>query len=126
MNKNFATILCFLFGAFLCFRAFEVSDANAYEPQTQTVHTAPVAEKLWNVNADVWVDRTTVKVGVYNRYGRPIYCQGRVAGYTYYGSTIWNSMSAGVTPGSYAYVYVYTDPRDPFVDGRADIQCRWY
>lgn len=79
----------------------------------------------WRADARVEVNPARVTGAVYNGLNRPIVCRGRVIGMLRSGHTLWSDAGGVVYPGRYAYVYVYTnDPYNPFVNGRADVQCR--
>ena len=60
---------------------------------------------------------------VYNPYVYPIFCQGRVDAQTYYGPVIFGYMNTWVQPGQYAYVYVYTNYGNPFINAWGQIFC---
>lgn len=83
------------------------------------------AQGWWTANANATYTNIKVTGSVYNGFPRPIYCIGRVVGGTYYGMTYWSSFEAVIPPGRYAYAYVYTNPRDPFVGADANIQCKF-
>lgn len=84
---------------------------------------APSA-KAWWAEARVYTDATVVTAEAYNGLPGPIVCSGRVYGQTYYGA-VANAYLANtvVPPGLSVYVYVYTNPANPFVSGWAEIWC---
>jgi len=80
----------------------------------------------WVAHARVDVTRTRVQATVSNNQGLPIYCRGTVYGRTYYGQVLYANGSAWVNPGRYAYLHVWTDGSNPFVDGWSNIECTTY
>lgn len=67
-----------------------------------------------------------VTAEVSNPYLRPIICNGQVFGQTYQGP-VFNAFFAEqwMPVGSYRYAYVHTNAFAPFVNGWANIYCRY-
>ena len=88
--------------------------------------SAPAQSGWWHANAHVNLTRVRVDAYVYNGFPRPVYCEGRVNGYTLSGHVLWSNYAAVIPPGRNVHAYVYTNLNNPFVNGNANIQCRWY
>lgn len=81
----------------------------------------------WSVSGNVNIDGIVVRVSVYNMWPRPIICSGRAVGITAQGLRLYSIMTRQVImPGQFAYVYIHSNPYDPFIDGWGDFQCNWY
>ena len=86
-----------------------------------------LAQAQWfQVNANVTYSNYQATGAVYNQWSSAIYCQGQVTGVTYYGSYLYAWMDTVIYPGQWAYVYVYTDASNPFVNAGGNINCSWY
>lgn len=124
--KKLVTALAILFAGYLLYGASTYSQV-VNSAKAQEIVKTPAEKLWWPVSANVTVTSRRVTAAVYNGYGRPIFCSGRAMGYTYWGQTLWSTMNVAIPPGRTAYVYVYSnDPRNPFVGGDGQIQCRWY
>ncbi|MGE3609888.1 MAG: hypothetical protein AB7I27_09915 [Bacteriovoracaceae bacterium] len=68
-----------------------------------------------------------ISVQVYNPYPYPIVCSGTVFGVTYRGVTLNAMFAETVLPvGRFSYANLYTNPYDPFMNGWANISCRYW
>ena len=88
--------------------------------------TANAQHSWWSANANVKASSLQVTASVYNGLSRPIFCTGRVEGYTYYGQTLWSRFNAVIYPDNNAYAYVYTNHNNQFISAYANIRCRFY
>jgi hypothetical protein len=80
----------------------------------------------FRAQARTYCDRTQCQVMVTNTLPQPIYCEGGAQGVTVNGQSVWSNMSTTIYPGSYAYVYVYTNNYNPFRGVRHNITCSTY
>jgi hypothetical protein len=84
------------------------------------------AQTQWfSVHASGNVSPLEARVGVTNRWGRQIYCRGRVWGITRSGHYVYSNMNGWVYPGRTGWVYVYTSAPNYFVSANGRIQCRF-
>jgi hypothetical protein len=67
-----------------------------------------------------------VTAQVFNPYYEPIICNGQVFGQTVHGP-VFNAFFAQqfLPAGGYRFAFVQTTPYSPFVNGWANIQCRF-
>ena len=80
----------------------------------------------WSAQANVFVNRTYVQASVFNHTNRPIVCSGQVYGRTINGVTLSAWMNNRVIyPRMNAQAYVYTNNFQPFLNGWANIWCRF-
>lgn len=76
--------------------------------------------------AHVTVFPGQVAVQVFNPYYEPIICNGQVFGQTMRGPVLTSFFAEQFMPaGSYRFAYVQTTPYAPFVNGWANIHCRF-
>lgn len=76
--------------------------------------------------AQVTVFPAQVGVQVFNPYYEPIICNGQVFGQTMQGPVLTAFFAEQVMPaGAYRFAYVNTTPYAPFVNGWANIHCRF-
>lgn len=105
---SFFSIACTI----LTLSAFSASSAQAYS--------------TWQANAHISVNQLRVTATVVNQSFRPIICSGYVYGQIQFGTTVHSWMNQQVIqPGQHANIYVYTNYAQPFVNGWADINCRY-
>ncbi|EQC48655.1 hypothetical protein M899_1027 [Bacteriovorax sp. BSW11_IV] len=82
--------------------------------------------RSFRVNADVSFNNTHAQAVVQNYWNRAMVCSGRASGFTQNGVRLDSFMNNVVIyPGSYAYINVYTNRFDPFMDVRASVKCRF-
>lgn len=88
---------------------------------------------LITLSAHAFVPRIHVQVNpleisfqIVNTYNRPIICSGTVYGRTTYGNTL-NSWVNGLViwPGQYQVAYIYSNYRNQFRNGWANVNCHW-
>lgn len=79
------------------------------------------------VQGQAFVTPNRVEVRVFNRFNRPILCQGMAYGQTFQGMML-NSWFNGFIPAfGYGFAYVYSNfPGQQFVRGWGQFQCRFY
>ena len=67
-----------------------------------------------------------VSAEVYNPYYEPIICNGQVFGRTYSGAVYTTFFAEQfMTAGSYRYAHVNALPMNPFINGWANLHCRF-
>lgn len=67
-----------------------------------------------------------VTAQVTNPYLQPVVCSGQVFGQTFQGPVFTTYFLEQIMPiGSFRYAYVQTNPYAPFVNGWANIVCRY-
>lgn len=79
------------------------------------------------VNPHISVAPNVVTATVANPYSRAIICSGFAYGQAAYSGTVFNSWLNNVViyPGGFYNLHVYNQ-WEPFNNGWANIQCRWY
>lgn len=81
----------------------------------------------FNVRAFVQFNRLHAQARVFNNFNRPIICDIRATGVTYYGQYLYAYADRVIIyPGMTGYAYVYSNPGNPFVNAFANAQCYWY
>lgn len=75
-------------------------------------------------HAYVSVTPGVVRAEVYNPYAIPLFCSGRTIGLLSTGQTVHSFFNSIVPVGQNRHSFVYTNTF-PFVDGRAEIHCRF-
>lgn len=87
---------------------------------------ASQAQAQWmSANANVQVYNTQVDVVVSNTLPTNLYCSGYIYGQTATGHVVTVSFNDIIPPNQYRYGYAYTNPYNPFVNGWANIDCRF-
>ncbi len=82
---------------------------------------------VFAANAQCQVNPAQASCVVANQLPTWIQCWGRVQAQTASGLYLWQNANMNVAPGTYQYVYVYSNnPYDPIVGAWADIRCRTY
>lgn len=82
--------------------------------------------RTWQANAQISVRSDRITATIVNQWNRPIVCSGKVFGRTGSGVVLDSWLNSVVIwPGNYYHGYVYTHSRDRFVNGWANVQCRW-
>lgn len=67
-----------------------------------------------------------VSAQVYNPHFQPIICSGQVFGQTAYGAVMNGYFYEQYLPaGAYRFAFAYASPYSPFINGWANIQCRF-
>lgn len=84
-------------------------------------------KNFFTVQGQAFVTPTRVDVRVFNRFNRPVFCQGMAYGQTFQGMML-NSWFSSVIPAfGYGYAYVYSyNPGQRFVRGWGTFNCRFY
>ncbi len=78
-------------------------------------------------DAVVEVRQLRVTARIFNNTDYRLVCSGKVYGVAASGHTLWSRMdNVVVMPGRGGYVYVYTNPNNPFTDGWSDISCQTF
>ncbi|HLE13042.1 MAG: hypothetical protein A2504_07460 [Bdellovibrionales bacterium RIFOXYD12_FULL_39_22] len=73
------------------------------------------------------INRLDVTCSIYNPWDRPIICSGRADAITARGWQAFVFMYNQVLyPGTYRYMYLYSNYYDPFVRARARLDCNWW
>lgn len=87
---------------------------------------AQILPHYFNGSTQVQILPLRVSVEVFNPYYEPIICSGQVFGHTFYGPTYNAFFLEQLIPvGHYRYAFVQTNNSNPFVNGWANIQCRF-
>jgi 4-hydroxybenzoate polyprenyltransferase len=89
--------------------------------------TSSALAQFFPAQAYVTVFPAQVTGQVFNPYMRPIICNGQVFGQTSFG-LILNSFFVEqlLPPGTSRFVFVRTNPMQPFVHGWSNIHCRFF
>lgn len=89
-----------------------------------TFTLASTAQAGFRYHADVNFNDTNAQALVVNDRGYPLVCQGSARGRTASGEFLYSYMNQVVLyPGQHAYVYIYTNRFNPFVNVQSDIHC---
>lgn len=84
------------------------------------------AYSWFQVDADVIINPRLIKVRVTNYESAVLQCQGRVYGETQYGQVgSANFYLSSLHVGSYGYAYLNSYGNSYFVNGWADVRCRF-
>jgi hypothetical protein len=79
------------------------------------------------VEAHVRVTPHQVVATIHNFFIRPLICDARAEGITYYGQPLFSFLdNVVIYPGMNAFVYVNAFPGNHFVNGRAFANCDWF
>ena len=81
----------------------------------------------FSMRANVRVTPLQVTGQVYNHFNRPIICNMEATGNTAYGQSLYSYMNqVMIRPGMHGYVYIYSNPTNPFTNAYAQADCYWY
>ncbi|WPU64656.1 hypothetical protein [Peredibacter starrii] len=74
-------------------------------------------------NAQMFVNPTVAIARIYNVWGRPVLCEGRVIGLTAQ-FPIFANFRDVIPAGQYREAYVYTNAYNPFINASSEIYCQ--
>lgn len=80
---------------------------------------------VFQASAQCFVNPAQASCTVSNQLPQFIQCWGQITAQTASGMSLFANANMSIAPGTYQYVYVYSNnPYDPIVGAWADIRCR--